>query len=75
MLWDVEAGKERVVLHAPEGVRMAQFSPDGKVLLTGDPGGTGLKVWDPGTGRRLPDVPGVTYGSALDDESLAWESM
>jgi RNA polymerase sigma factor (sigma-70 family) len=60
VLWDVEAGKERLVLHAPEGVRMALFSPDGKVLFTGDATGAHLKVWDPATGRRLPDVSGVT---------------
>ncbi len=60
VLWDVEAGKERRVLHTPEGVRMASFSQDGKVLLTGDASGANPKVWDPVTGRRLPDVPGVT---------------
>jgi RNA polymerase sigma factor (sigma-70 family) len=60
VLWDVESGKERIVLRAPEGVRTASFSPDGKVLFTGDASGAHLKVWDPATGRRLPDVAGGT---------------
>jgi RNA polymerase sigma factor (sigma-70 family) len=65
VLWDVEAGKERRVVRTAAGVRLALFSHDGKVLFTCDAGGAGLKVWDPATGRRLPDVPGITDAQRL----------
>jgi RNA polymerase sigma factor (sigma-70 family) len=65
VLWDVEAGKERAVLHAPEGLHNAQFSPDGKVLFTTDPTGARPQVWDTATGRRLPDVPGSSQARYL----------
>jgi thiol-disulfide isomerase/thioredoxin len=60
VLWDVAAGKERLVLRTPEGVRSVWFAPDGKAVFTSGNSGANLKVWDPATGRRLPDMPGAS---------------
>jgi RNA polymerase sigma factor (sigma-70 family) len=65
VLWDVEAGKERVVLRTPEGVRSGEFSPDGKTLATNSPNGGNLRFWDTASGRRRPDLPGVTNSVSL----------
>jgi RNA polymerase sigma factor (sigma-70 family) len=69
VLWDVESGKERLVLHTPEGVRMANFSRNGKFLFTDDASGDNLNVWDPATGRRLADPPGVRAAMCLAQSS------
>ncbi len=57
VLWDVAAGREWAVLRTAEGVRSGTFSPDGRFLFTVNASGAGLKVWEPVTGKRLPDLP------------------
>jgi RNA polymerase sigma factor (sigma-70 family) len=65
VLWDVAAGKERVVPRSPEGLRTGGFSPDGTVLSTTGPNGGDLRLWDAVTGRRRPDLPGLTSSVSM----------
>jgi RNA polymerase sigma factor (sigma-70 family) len=59
VLWDVAAGKERLVPRSPEGLRAGGFSPDGTVLSTTGPNGGDLRLWDAVSGRQRPALPGV----------------
>ncbi len=75
VLWDVESGRERTILHAPSGAQDSRspsglrnpfFSPDGTTLKTTDPFGKTLRLWDVATGRRVLDLPadvGMVYFS------------
>jgi eukaryotic-like serine/threonine-protein kinase len=61
-VWDLAAGNECRTLH-PEmlgnrtemrdqtGVKYSDCSPDGRIVATG--GGTGVRLWEAGTGREL----------------------
>jgi RNA polymerase sigma factor (sigma-70 family) len=61
VLWDVAAGKERLVLRPEGGLDGLLFSPDGTVLFgnTRSNGRASLRLWDVATGRPLPSVPGT----------------
>src|SRR5262249_4322408 len=51
-LWDVAAGRQRAELRVPKKhVYSAAFSPDGKVLATGDATRT-VRLWHPATGAE-----------------------
>jgi RNA polymerase sigma factor (sigma-70 family) len=65
VLWDVEAGKDRIVLRTTEGLGTATFSRDGKVLFTAATTGANLKAWDPATGWRFPDVRSMMDAACL----------
>lgn len=66
VLWDVRAGRERLVLHGrsekrnspmPSGIRNPFFSPDGTMLITSDPFARNQRLWDVATGKHLFDLP------------------
>ncbi len=57
VLWDVEAGKERTVLRATEGMRCQCVLAQGNLLLTADDWGKNPQLWDVATSRRLFDLP------------------
>jgi RNA polymerase sigma factor (sigma-70 family) len=59
VLWDVAVGRERAVLRSAKGVSSGTFSRDGRFLFTADIAGGDVRVWDPATGERLPDLPGA----------------
>jgi cytochrome c len=67
-IWDLEQGRELLVLPAPDNLNAIRFSPDGLRLLTGASDGT-LEVWRAADGTRLATIRahdfGVT-GLALD---------
>ncbi len=57
-LWDAATGKELAVLRGHEdGVRSAQFSPDGERVVTASADGT-ARVWDAATGEELAVLRG-----------------
>jgi WD40 repeat protein len=66
-LWDIATGKELRRLDGNRA-RMPEmaFSPDGRLLVTGD-------VWDVATGRRVAELTGVlpTTAFSCDGRSLA----
>src|SRR5262249_2184455 len=53
VLWDVAAGKERLVLREEEGIDGASFTPDGATVLgnVGPSDRNRLYLWDAVTGR------------------------
>src|SRR5262249_12776144 len=62
-LWDVATGDETVRLVQKEGyVFDAQFSPDGKRILTalsGTPSRDTIQIWDTQSGKRLLTLQGL----------------
>lgn len=76
-LWDVATGRDRFgELAGHSGyVYALAFSPDGRLLVTGDGGGVfgpdgqprdqHLFVWDVATGKRLPGQPDGLAGGAV----------
>jgi WD40 repeat protein/predicted Ser/Thr protein kinase len=58
-LWDVRTGRERAALAPDEGpLTPVGFTPDGKALVSGDPGGN-VRLWDvetlhPQAGFKVP---------------------
>jgi WD40 repeat protein len=55
--WDVATGKELRSFdwmnpESPLAVRMVAFSPDGKLVATGDPEGA-IRLWDAATGKEI----------------------
>src|SRR5262249_17200525 len=51
-LWDLQTGKERCALGGHErGARAVAFTPDGKLLATGDQRIN--RIWDPATGKEI----------------------
>jgi RNA polymerase sigma factor (sigma-70 family) len=64
VLWDVAAGKERLVLRDDEGIDGVTFTPDGAAVLghVGSHDRAQLHVWDAATGRvraRLGSAQGA----------------
>jgi WD40 repeat protein len=65
-LWDPTTGRERATLQGlVYGFRFVAFSPDGKVLATGDEGSaeglnTSIRLWDTATGRERAILKGHT---------------
>src|SRR5262249_35575910 len=52
ILWDAETAKKRLTIAVGQGnVVSVAFSPDGKVLATGNLGQT-VRLWDVGTGKE-----------------------
>src|SRR5262249_46880195 len=48
-LWDVATGETRATLRGLVGLTGLNFSPDGKLIATGDEGGV-VRMWDAQTG-------------------------
>lgn len=87
-LWDVDTGKELLVLDGHDGpVRGLAFAPNGKQVATSSTDGT-IRLWDPATGKETAQltghqgtVTGVNYTpdgkrlvSAGDDRTVrVWE--
>ncbi len=46
------------------GVRSAAFSPDGKLIASGDEHGD-VRIWNAATGRQIATLPGHTFASAV----------
>jgi WD40 repeat protein/serine/threonine protein kinase len=57
-VWDVETGKEVLVLKAPRAIQSAVFSPDGKLVLTGAYLDATPRVWDAATGNEVAILKG-----------------
>lgn len=54
--WNVNSGKEIARLEdEPLGVRIHAFSPNGRIVATGDSEGQ-IHLWDPATGKELPST-------------------
>ena len=61
-LWDWKAGKKLTELDGfPSQVNALTFSPDGKLLATGDKFGT-IRVWDPVTFKETAIFKGHASG-------------
>jgi WD40 repeat protein len=54
-LWDVDTGKELRKLDGPRLVRSVVFSPNGKLLATGDEQAT-IRILEAGTGKQLHEM-------------------
>ena len=53
-LWDVKTGKERRRWNCAKAARALAFSPDGKILASGD---EQVKLWDLRTGKAVASLP------------------
>ena len=54
-VWDVEKGKERLVMLVPRGVRTVGWSPKGEFVVAGSYGGI-VSFHDPRTGAQLAEM-------------------
>jgi RNA polymerase sigma factor (sigma-70 family) len=74
VLWDVQQGKERLVLSDEKGIDDVSFMPDGTRLLgnVGPYDKSQLHMWDARTGRVLAqiDVPGGARSFSSDGKLL-----
>jgi WD40 repeat protein len=62
-IWDVASGKERAVLHGPEGgVLSVAFSPDSERIASGGHDST-IRVWNVITGEQIHELRGHPYGT------------
>jgi RNA polymerase sigma factor (sigma-70 family) len=69
-LWDVATGQELRVLNGHEGTAPClAFSPDGRLLATGDSGGT-VRLWDAATGKALSQLAGPEKPDPRSAEAL-----
>ena len=58
-LWDTATGKELLILGGhDEPVVRAQFSSDGKTILTEEQSGSNVRLWDIATGKELHVLQG-----------------
>ena len=76
-LWDLETGKEIHKAQGPRLLRAVAFSPDGKLLASGDEQAT-IRLWDPSTLkpiRQLADMKSLAESLSLafspDGKTLA----
>src|SRR5262249_33469429 len=76
VLWDVEAGKERLTIRDERGIDGVSFSPDGGTVVgvTGDSPDRAVGFWDAASGRRLAGLPQIhgliTFASSPDGHTL-----
>jgi WD40 repeat protein len=81
VIWDVKTGRRLHVLDSNEGVSSANFSPDGKLVVTAryaeqqaswDAGqGTAAVVFDAATGRRLRTLSDPRPNLSVDDAAFS----
>jgi WD40 repeat protein len=65
-IWDVATGRCLQVLVTATGIPTAEFSPDGKLVLTAG-GAGGARIWDASDGRRLYSLPRDRGGYLVTD--------
>ena len=57
-LWNVDASEPIRSVDTQSGrVRTLEFSPDGKILVSGDDSGK-IEMWDAASGKHLRTIPG-----------------
>jgi WD40 repeat protein/serine/threonine protein kinase len=69
---DLETAAETALADGHAKVSHVAISPDGCLVVTGTQHGSGLKVWDAGSGQLVRDLPAGTYGRAAFAPDGRW---
>jgi WD40 repeat protein len=64
-IWDLSAGRELQTLAGQLGAQDLAFSPDGKLLVSGD---TALGLWDVTSGKLIRTIPSATQSLAYSPD-------
>jgi WD40 repeat protein len=63
---------EEVRLRGHAGTEMFDVSPDGRWIATGTRHGSGIKVWDAGSGQAVHEIPAGHWGAAEFSPDGRW---